>query len=254
MRGEYTVTRVFANGKVELDRGGRRIKFEPEKLPKDAKDNRLNLSVAKDVKIHEGEKIRWTGNDHDRGLLNSSTSTVLKIDRGQVTVEKADKTVVVLDSGDKMLQRLDLAYALNMHMAQGMTADKGALVMGSEERFLASQRLAHVGLTRVRDELHLFTDDKNKLIRQIDRTAGNKTSALEVAGKLQVDRDTTPAAIAREREKPFDPGPIAEGLSMIGDRDNNKARATISMIEGKGRSPDHVPQLSVLEKTKELDL
>ena len=99
----------------------------------------------------------------------------------------------------------------------------------------------------------------------MDRHVGVTHVVVEAAGDTKIlgyytlvtrtiDRDITPAAIVREREKPFDPGPIAEGLSMIGDRDKNKARATISMVEGKARSPDHVPQLSVPEKTKELDL
>ena len=256
-RGEYRVTRVFGKGKVEVERHGKRIRFKPEQLPANVKDNRLNLSVLKDVKIHEGDKIRWTGNDHKRGLLNSSTSTVLKIERGQVTVETADKAIVVLEVGDKMLRHLDLAYALNMHMAQGMTADKGALVMGSEERFLANQRLAHVGLTRVRDELHLFTDDKDKLIRQIDRTSGNKTSALEVTGQLQVDRELTTAAIARERDKPFDPGPIVGERSLASNRDQGKLLDALYpglAPPEKQQTEPPVPQLSVPEKTKGMDI
>ena len=255
-RGEYCVTRVFANGKVELERDGKRTKFKPEQIPTGLKDDRLKLAITKDVRIHEGERIRWTTNDRDRDLLNGTLSKVLSIEGGRVTLEKPDQSVVVLERGDPMLKHLDLAYALNMHMAQGMTADKGALVMGSEERFLANQRLAHVGLTRVREELKIFTDDKDKLIRQIDRTSGNKTSALEVTGQLAVDKETTTAAIVNERDKPFDPGPIASDLSLISDRDRSKGPAALDAALGplaKLFERDAL-QLSVPEKTKELDL
>jgi hypothetical protein len=40
---------------------------------------------------------------------------------------------------------LDLAYALNMHMAQGITTDKAITVMDSHERNLSNQRLFNVG-------------------------------------------------------------------------------------------------------------
>jgi hypothetical protein len=33
-----------------------------------------------------------------------------------------------LEQGDPMLRRLDLAYALNAHMAQGLTSDRGIAV------------------------------------------------------------------------------------------------------------------------------
>ena len=62
-----------------------------------------------------------------------------------------------------MLSRLDLAYSLNMHMAQGITTDKAITVMSSHERHLSNQRLFNVGVTRVRDELTLIVDDKVKV-------------------------------------------------------------------------------------------
>ncbi|MFZ4748625.1 MAG: ATP-dependent DNA helicase, partial [Sphingomonas sp.] len=255
-RGEYRVARVFGNGKIELERNGKRTTFKPDQLPPSLKDDRLKLAITKEIKIQEGERIRWTTNDRDRELLNGTLSKVLGIDGKHVTIERPDKTVLVLEGGDPMLKHLDLAYALNMHMAQGMTADKGALVMGSDERFLANQRLAHVGLTRVREDLQIFTDDKDKLIRQIDRTSGDKTSALEVTGRLHIDKDITTAALARERQKPFDPGPIVDTSA--------KAEATqskrlddlypgLAPTANKDREAS-VPQLSVPEKTKGMDI
>ena len=106
-----------------------------------------------------------------------------------------------------MLSRLDLAYSLNMHMAQGITTDKAITVLSSQERNLSNQRLFNVGVTRVRDELTMVVDDKEKLERQLDNNAGNKTSALETIGRLDVDRERTGTPGAGPREK-FDPGPI----------------------------------------------
>jgi conjugative relaxase-like TrwC/TraI family protein len=213
-RGDYRVARVFGNGKVELERGGRRIKFDPQKLASGAKHDKLNLVATKDIRIHEGDKIRWTTNDKARDLLNSALARVVSIDERGVVFERADQSVVRMEMGDPMLKRIDLAYALNMHMAQGVTTDKGMVVMGSEELFLSNQRLFNVAVTRVRDAVSVITDDKDKLARQLDRTSGDKYSALEEAGRLDVDKQRS---VARDIGKPFDPGPVSD-LSLANDK------------------------------------
>ena len=52
-----------------------------------------------------------------------------------------------------MLKRIDLAYALNAHMAQGLTSDRGIAVMDSRERNLANRQTFLVTVTRLRDGL-----------------------------------------------------------------------------------------------------
>src|SRR3546814_17018903 len=93
--------------------------------------------------------------------------------------------------GDPMLSRLDLAYSLNMHMAQGITTDRAIGVMFSFERFLSNQRLFNVLVTRVRDGLTMIVDDKEKLARKRDMNPGNKNSSLETVGRLDIDGNMT---------------------------------------------------------------
>jgi ATP-dependent exoDNAse (exonuclease V) alpha subunit len=68
-----------------------------------------------------------------------------------------------------MLERLDLAYALNAHMAQGLTSDRGIAVMDSRERNLANQQTFLVTITRLRDGLTLFVDNADKLEAAVER-------------------------------------------------------------------------------------
>src|SRR3546814_20498142 len=72
--------------------------------------------LKKDLHLREGDRIRWTANDKERGLLNAALARVIGIDAAGVTVETADRSRLTLDLGDPMLSRLDLAYSLNMHM------------------------------------------------------------------------------------------------------------------------------------------
>jgi len=256
-RGEYRVSRVFQNGKVEVERNGKRKTFDPQKLASGVKLDKLNLTATKDIQIHEGDKIRWTANDKTRDLLNSSIGRVVGIDGSGVMVERSDKSVVRLGMDDPMLKRIDLAYALNMHMAQGITTDKGLVVMGSEERYLSNQRLFNVAVTRVRDDVKVITDDKEKLGRQLNRTTGDKYSALEEAGRLDVDKHKI---AARDPDKPFDPGSL-EGLGLADDKlrvgpiSETKAEPPRQQTPAKqGNDEKAVQPLSLPEKSKGMEL
>jgi conjugative relaxase-like TrwC/TraI family protein len=186
--GRYDVVGVTARCKVELQNGRRRIQLDPQRLSPLEERDRLQLSVKKDVHLREGDRIRWTANDKPRGLHNAALARVVGIDAKGVTVDLGENQRLTLPMGDPMLSRLDLAYALNMHMAQGITTDKAITVMDSKERNLANQRLFNVGVTRVRDDLTLVVDNKARLQVQLDHNPGNKTSALETMGRLDIDK------------------------------------------------------------------
>src|SRR3546814_2225365 len=97
-----------------------------------------------------------------------------------------------------------------MHMAQGITTDKAITVMSSRERHLSNQRLFNVAVTRVRDAITMIVDDKEKLSRQLDMNPGNKTSALETLGRIDIDERRGSAP-----EAPFDPGRSEEHTSEL---------------------------------------
>ena len=119
-----------------------------------------------------------------------------------------------------MLRRLDLAYALNAHMAQGLTSDRGIAVMDSRERNLANQQTFLVTVTRLRDHLTLVIDSADKLGRAVAQNTGEKTSALEVTERLREaaakglaagaatkeDQSKQPPELTKERTKPFEIG------------------------------------------------
>ncbi|WP_298598535.1 MobF family relaxase [uncultured Sphingorhabdus sp.] len=206
--GRPDVGRIVRSGNAELADGRRRIRFDPLKLSPTEQRDRLQLAEKKSLALREGDRIRWTANDKARGLFNSALARVATVESGAIVVETADRQQLRLAEGDPMLSRLDLAYSLNMHMAQGITTDKAITVMSSHERHLSNQRLFNVAVTRVRDALTMIVDDKEKLSRQLDMNPGNKTSALETLGRIDIDgrRGSAP-------EAPFDPGPI-DGLGL----------------------------------------
>ena len=185
--GRYDVIKVHTNGKIDLRNGRQRVLFDPQKLSPEQIQDRLQLSEKKTLQIREGDRIRWTANDKARDLHNAAIAKVVAVGPDGVMVETPSQQRLTLGFLDPMLSRLDLAYSLNMHMAQGITTDKAITVMASYEANLSNQRLFNVGVTRVRDELTMIVDDKAKLERQLASNSGNKTSALETTGRLNID-------------------------------------------------------------------
>ena len=197
-RGVAEVKRTLANGRVEIVQAGKTLRFNPQKIDPMIDRDRMSLATIETIQIHEGDRIRWTDNDKDRGIYNASLATITGIEGGKVTVELANKDQITLEQNDKMMQRMDLAYALNMHMAQGITVNKAITVMQSWERNLSNQRLFNVGVTRIRFDLTMVVDNQQKLEMQLDRNPGDKTSSLESLGRLDIDRTVVQTKAADE--------------------------------------------------------
>ena len=186
-RGEYQVAEVRKDGKVVLERDGKRKVIDPDRINPDHRFDRLGLHEEKQIRLHDGETVFWRDKDAIRDIAKSTYATVLEARPEGIRVELADKRQLVLAPGDPMLRRLDLGYALNAHMAQGMTKPQAIEVISSTQRNLATQRTQNVLNTRATDDMTVVTNNLEGLKQQLDRTPGNKTSALEVTGKVEVE-------------------------------------------------------------------
>lgn len=185
--GEYRVSEVRKDGKVVLERDGKRKVIDPDRINPDHRFDRLGLHEKKQIRLHDGETVFWRDKDGSRDIAKSTYATVLEARPEGIRVELADKRQLVLVPGDPMLRRLDLGYALNAHMAQGMTKPQAIEVISSTQRNLATQRTQNVLNTRATDDMTVVTNNLEGLKQQLDRTPGNKTSALEVTGKVEVE-------------------------------------------------------------------
>lgn len=201
--GHYRVVETdVARERVTLEnRRGRRFEFRPQDLRPQGDQDPLRLFEAKPLTLHEGDRIRWTETDHQRGLLNTDQAKVTAIGERSVRVTTSLGVEHELARDDPMLKRLDLAYALNAHMAQGLTSDRGIAVMDSRERNLSNQKTFLVTITRLRDHLTLYVDDAAKLEAAVERNPGAKRSALETVDLL---RTAAASGLAKGR------APVAE--------------------------------------------
>src|SRR3546814_710513 len=132
-------------------------------------------------------------------MINATIASIEKVDRDGIIVKLSDGERRELKNGDPMLKRMDLAYAINTHMAQGITNETVFSVMGARETNLSNARAFLVNHTRQQNDVRLFTDDKDKLVGQIENNRGDKSSALEAIGELAVEK------ILSEKGKEFSP-------------------------------------------------
>ena len=237
MRGEYQVTEVRKDGKVVLERDGKRKVIDPDRINPDHRFDRLGLYGQKQIRVHDGETVFWRDKDAPRDIAKSTYATVIEARAEGIRVELGDKRQLVLAPGDPMLRRLDLGYALNAHMAQGMTKPEAIEVISSSQRNLATQRTQNVLNTRATDDMIVITNNLQGLKQQLDRTPGNKTSALEVTGKVEVE--PRPA-------NPIDTRQLPE-LRM-----SSELRAKLDAVLGK--VPEATAKQLRPEKTLGLDL
>ncbi len=235
--GEYRVSEVGKDGKVVLERDGKRKVIDPDRINPDHRFDRLGLHEEKQIRLHDGETVFWRDKDGSRDIAKSTYATVLEARPESIRVELADKRQLVLVPGDPMLRRLDLGYALNAHMAQGMTKPQAIEVISSTQRNLATQRTQNVLNTRATDDMTVVTNNLEGLKQQLDRTPGNKTSALEVTGKVEVEP---------RHENPIDTRQVPE-LRM-----SPELKAKLDAVLGK--APEAPVKQLRAEKTLGLDL
>lgn len=204
--GQYAVIAVDQNGRVELrDEHGKAHRFTPDRVRPETKNaavTRLALYDPKQRTIYPGDQIRWTANDHARGMLNADRAKVTAIDKGRVHVESSGGVKLALSASDPMLARVDLAYAFNAHMAQGMTADRAIVVMEARDTKLLTRQNFLVSVTRVRDDLTVFVDKADKAKARLELQSGEKTSALQTLG----EDVRKPPELEKMPTKPFEFG------------------------------------------------
>lgn len=134
----------------------------------------LALGVGDRVRVTAGGKTK----DGKHRLANGALLTVQSFTSG------GD---IVVDHGwviGKEFGHLTHGYAVTSHASQGVTVDKVLVGISSESFPATSQRSAYVALTRGREQVVLFTDDRIELLKAAARP-DKPMSATELSESAQ---------------------------------------------------------------------
>ena len=148
---------------------------------------RLDLFEAKTLRIREGERLRWTRNDRERGLANGDRADVLEIGKGVLWMGLPDGRELSFARNDPQLRHLAYAYASTVHAAQGQTHDRVIAVLDTGAGPLVNQQTLYVQLGRAREQAVVLTDNREQLVETLEANTGARLTALEAIGEV----DTT---------------------------------------------------------------
>ncbi len=154
---------------------------------------------SEEIDLRAGDRIRWTRNDADLGLVNSRTAEVVSLAKGRVTFLLEDGRKLELGRGDRQLRHLDHAWASTVHAFQGRTVDNVIAAMEAGHPHLTTQKSFYVEISRARDRAELVTDDAAGLKAQLQAATGERIAALEGVGEVTAsERDRAVDAVSSE--------------------------------------------------------
>ncbi|MDE0030320.1 MAG: conjugative relaxase [Deltaproteobacteria bacterium] len=196
---------------------------------------------AETIELRAGDRIRWTRNDPDLGLVNSGAADVAGVRNGRVTFTLEDGGKLTLTPGDPQLRHLDHAWASTVHAFQGRTVDNVIAAMEANHPRLTTAKSFYVEISRARDRAELVTDDARALRERLEAVTGERISALEGIGEVvrpERERDGR-ATLDRERPDPRTAAPPPPEKELDGG-------------PSQGKTPE--PEPPVRDKRIDMDL
>ena len=157
---------------------------------------RLDLFEARTLTVREGERLRWTRNDRERGLANGDRAEVLEIGEKALLLRLADGREMRFARDDPQLRHLAYAYASTVHAAQGQTHDRVIAVLDTGAGPLVNQQTLYVQLSRAREQAVVLTDNREQLVETLEANTGERLTALEAIGEAVADRAVADRAVA----------------------------------------------------------
>lgn len=105
-----------------------------------------------------GDRIVFSRNDKELGVKNGILGTVRKVSEDTMTVVLDGDTPRELTFNPNQYQAFDHGYAVTTHKSQGATVDQ-SYVLASRSM---DRHLAYVAMTRHRDDMRLYINEKDK--------------------------------------------------------------------------------------------
>lgn len=162
---------------VTLKRGDREITWNPRQAA--GSNDKSSLYRPRETSLATGEKITWTRIDKELGLTNGQQLTVISSEPSKMVLSTEDGRRITLDPRKDSAKHWDHGYATTVYKSQGKTAQTVLVNADSADKRLFSQKAFLVAISRQKDAIAVYTDDKAEFTKAVQNNLGDKTSALE---------------------------------------------------------------------------
>lgn len=139
--------------------------------------------AAQSLELKTGDSIRFTRNDREAGRINGARGEVTAIDAQARTAEirnpRGQTQTLRLDAARD--QHIAHAYVETAFAAQGRTADHVMIHADSKATNLVDQKSFYVGISRAKESVAIYTNDRGKLVSAINERAGQVQTAIAQA-------------------------------------------------------------------------
>ena len=155
----------------------------------------FQLFEAKEVSLAKGDRLRITQNGFTAETRRGGKLAKSRLDNGDIyEVSGFTKTGdIQLSNGfiiPKSYGGMTHGYVVTSHASQGSTVDKVLIALGTESLAASNRQQLYVSITRGREAVRLYTDDKAAVMDAV-RTDAKRLSATELMdGESSVSRSS----------------------------------------------------------------
>ena len=135
------------------------------------------------LELKAGDRIQFTHSDRELGRINGGRGTVTSIDAPSrsATVRNPRGQTQTLNLDAARDQHIRHAYVETAFAAQGRTADHVIIHADSRATNLVDQKSFYVSVSRARESVAIYTNDRAKLVSAINERAGLAQTAVSEA-------------------------------------------------------------------------
>ncbi|EBS1326630.1 conjugative transfer relaxase/helicase TraI [Salmonella enterica subsp. enterica serovar Muenchen] len=122
----------------------------------------ISLFTPRDLTISQGDRVRFTRSDTDRGYVANSLWEVAGFtDEGAIRFRQGDQEKIIDPQATTEDRHIDLAYALTVYGVQGASERFAIALTGTEggRKRMASLESTYVTLSRAKEHVQVYTDD-----------------------------------------------------------------------------------------------
>jgi conjugative relaxase-like TrwC/TraI family protein len=147
-----------------------------------------------------GEKINFTRGFSNKNITNSQLAEIQSFKTGSIML-KIDNQEIEVSKSDPILKHIDYGYGYTTHRAQGKTIDNVLAVLESYRPNLTTQKSFYVEISRARHNAILILDDKEKIIKQLEKTTGEKLNVIELINNKEKSKSVEKSVNKNNKQK-----------------------------------------------------